>query len=157
MGMSDAEERAKRDPDKPAIDRSRKTPEQHKIFAQEMARGNSLRQSMIAAGYSEKQAGKGIKSVSKAMMRAMKNEGVKMADFGKSLDMDTLKHIAIGRLATNAIQGKDGGCLSAKQLGSHRDLNLWAAESQAGVIVISVPNHISENKSKLLESSESSD
>jgi nucleoid DNA-binding protein len=127
-----------------------KTAAQHKIFAKEMAAGNSIKQSMITAGYSEKQASKGVKAISQKMLKALSKEGVKLADFGKQFSLDELKNVAIGRLVQNAITGKDGGVMSAKTLGSHRDLNLWTPEQMAGVIVLQAPTFAAENKAKLL-------
>jgi hypothetical protein len=131
-----------------------KTKEHHKIFAKQMVAGNSIKQSMIAAGYSEKQASKGKAAVSNKMLKALAAEGYKMADFGKQFSMDELKNIAIGRLVTNSITGKDGGVMSAKTLGSHRDLNLWTPEQMAGVIVLQAPNFAVENKAKMLAEAE---
>lgn len=128
---------------------SRKTPTQHKTFARKMKEGCSIRESMIAAGYSEKQANKGQKAISKKMMGAMAKEGIKMADFAKQFTTKDLGDIVVGRLVTNAMVGRDGGVMSAKTLGSHKDLNLWTQESQAGVIVINMP-HISEEHLKQL-------
>lgn len=122
-----------------------------KAFAKNLAEGNSIRQSMIQAGYSEKQANKGKAAISKKMLKALSKEGYKMAEFGKQFSLDEIKHTVIGRLMTNAISGKDGGVMSAKTLGSHRDLNLWTPEQMAGIIVLNAPTQVIDNKAKLLE------
>jgi hypothetical protein len=122
-------------------------------FAKGISEGKTIKDAMIDAGYPKSRALRGTAGLTKKMVRAMADEGYKLAEFGKSLDLETLKNIAIGRLATNAIQGKDGGVMSAKQIGQHKDIGLWVAESMAGVIMINVPNQAIENKSKVIDAS----
>jgi hypothetical protein len=125
------------------------------IFAEKIADGGSIKQSMIDAGYPESRANKGLAGCSKRMIQAVAEEGIELAAFGKSLSLDTLKYIAIGRLAANAIEGRDGGVMSAKTLGSHRELNLWTPESMAGIIVITPPNQAVQNADKTIDAEES--
>lgn len=140
------------------MDTSRKSNAQIKTFAEKMVEGCSIRESMMAAGYSEKQANKGKRAINKRMLKAMAAEGYKLADLAKQFTTKDLGDIAIGRLVTNAMIGKDGGAISAKTLGSHRDLNLWQPDNQAGVIVLQVPQSIQlmseEEKQKMLNPEE---
>jgi hypothetical protein len=58
--------------------------------------------------------------------------------------------LALGRLAENAIKGKDGGAQSAKILGSHREFNAWTPDNQMGVILLNCPKEILEHKDEML-------
>lgn len=60
--------------------------------------------------------------------------------------------MVIGRLAVNTARGKDAGAMSAKILGSRRELNMFTPENQVGVFVVNPPQ--SPNLGKLIESDE---
>lgn len=120
----------------------RKSNAQLQEFAKKMVAGCSIRESMISAGYSEKQANKGKRAINKRMLKAMAAEGYKLADLARQFSIKDLGDIAIGRLVTNAMIGKDGGALSAKALGSHKDLNLFQSDAVTGMIVLQMPQHL---------------
>lgn len=110
-------------------------------MAEQLAKGEPIYQVMKKYGYSDGVAKLGVRGIPKGLLKHMKLKGYKVAELGNALRKhpDLLGDIAVGRLALNAMDGKDGGVMSAKTLGSHRDLNLWVPESQAGVIVLNVP------------------
>jgi hypothetical protein len=56
----------------------------------------------------------------------------RLVTLGKNTDKETRKHIVRGRLLQNAIQGKDGGAMSAKILGSESETQHVAAGIPAG-------------------------
>jgi hypothetical protein len=126
-----------------------------RVFAAKLASGQTIKQSMVEAGYPLSRAKRGIAGMSKKMLKALSAEGYDLAQYGKSLSLDTLKNMVIGRLATNVVNGKDGGVMSAKTLGSHRELNLFVPESQVGVIVLGMPGQIEAKREKLLEGASS--
>ena len=112
--------------------------------------GNNFFQSAVAAGMSPGQARKGTSKMTKAMLRAMIDEGVKLADLADEVGIEKAGKIAVGRLIVNAATGKDGGAMSAKILGSHHALNLWTPDTQVGVIVLNAPQTALDNKSAML-------
>jgi hypothetical protein len=131
-----------------------KTKGNAEVFVERIKSGDTLQRALEASGRSPKQARKGMAVVSAAMLKMLAKEGIKLAEFGKSLSTETLKNLAIGRLAKNAIDGSDKGVMSAKTLGSHKDINLWAVDSQVGVIVLGMPGQIEAKREKLLEAIE---
>jgi hypothetical protein len=128
----------------------RKTPQQHKklasLLAQEVPVGEALRE----AGWSERQSMKGWQAVPDRVVAQLPKKAKQLVALGKNTDKDTRKHIIRGRLLQNAIQGKDGGAMSAKILGSDTELNLWTPEFQQGLIVLTVPQSIMDRKAELL-------
>ena len=128
----------------------RKTPQQHKklasLLAQEVPVGEALRE----AGWSERQSMKGWQAVPDRVVAQLPKKAKQLVALGKNTDKDTRKHIIRGRLLQNAIQGKDGGAMSAKILGSDTELNLWTPEFQQGLIVLTVPQSIIDRKAELL-------
>jgi len=65
-------------------------------------------------------------------------------------DKETRKYLVRGRLLENTIAGKDGGAMSAKILGSDRELAMWEPELNQGVIVLQAPREAFERKAELL-------
>ncbi len=98
----------------------------------------TITSAMIEAGYSPATASQGMAAVP-ATVLALGMKGSNVYQVGKSLKVEDLRHLAIGRLAINVTEGKDGGVMSAKTLGSHRELNLWTADTQVGVILVQAP------------------
>lgn len=123
-------------------------------FVESIAQGKTIREALLDAGKSAKQARKGISAVNQQMMKGLAKEGYRLVALSEQFTQEQWGKIAIGRLIQNAMLGKDGGCLSAKQLGQHRDLQLWQPETVAGVIVLQTPTKISENVGKILEAEE---
>lgn len=112
--------------------------ERQKKAAENLAKGMSITEAMRDAGYSPGMSNNGMQKVP-LTVQALGVKGSSVWQAGKGMGIDDLKHLAIGRLVLNTIEGKDGGVMSAKTLGSHRELNLWTPESQVGVIVVNAP------------------
>lgn len=127
----------------------RKTPQQHKklasLLAQDVPVGEALRQ----AGWSERQSMKGWDAVPDKVLVRLPKKAQRLVALGKT-DKETRKHLVRGRLITNTIQGKDGGAMSAKILGSDTELNLWTPEFQQGLIILQTPQAIIDKKAELL-------
>lgn len=111
--------------------------------------GESLKKVLMDAGYSENTANRGWSSVSNRAIKLLSRKGLRLKALGE-IDAETQEKIVRGRLVYNTIKGSDKGILSAKALGSDRRINMFVAESQAGIVVISVPNQVMEQKAKLL-------
>ena len=111
--------------------------------------GHSIMKAMLDAGYCESQAKQGWAGVPKKVVQLLAKKGARLVEFG-AIDAETQEKLVRGRLVQNVIRGSDKGVLSAKALGSDKRISMWQADIQAGVIVISVPNQVIENKAKLL-------
>ena len=114
-----------------------------------LAQGESYSSALLAAGYSPNVAKKGRAGVPDAVLRMVPKKAAKLRELGK-LGSDVYRELVLGRLAENTIQGKDAGVMSAKTLGSTKELDMFRTESQVGVIVVNAPN--SAEMGKLLES-----
>src|SRR6266576_4511454 len=115
-----------------------------------MDTGDSLKQALMSAGYSESTANGGWDAVPNRVMRLLGKKGIRFKTLGE-IDAATQEKLVRGRLVYNTIKGSDKGVLSAKALGSDRRVNMFQPDIQAGVVVISIPQNVLENKSKLLE------
>jgi len=131
-------------------DAQKRKPDQRRC-ARLLAQGVSYSEAMIQSGYSVNTAKRGKDGVPDVVWRMVPAKAKRLLELGK-LDTETYKRLTLGRLADNVIQGKDGGVMSAKALGSTRELDLFRTESQVGVIVVNAPN--SAEMGKLLESLE---
>jgi len=115
--------------------------------------GDSLKKALTDAGYSESTAAGGWDAVPNRVVKLLAKKGLRLKELGK-IDPETQEQLVRGRLVYNVIKGSDKGVLSAKALGSDKRINMFAPDIQAGIIVISVPNTVIENKAKLLEDSD---
>jgi hypothetical protein len=124
----------------------------HKKLAEELGTmeesGQTIKGAMMASGYSEPMASRGWTGVPKSVFALLAKRGTKLTRLGAELSLDDCKHLVLGRLAENCVKGKDGGVMSAKVLGSRRELNLWTPDSQVGVIVL---NQSQAQVEKMLE------
>jgi hypothetical protein len=112
--------------------------ERQKKAAEGLRAGKTIKAALLDAGYAETTAKMGMRAVPLSVQTlGIKGSGVWRV--GKGLSIDDFKYLALGRLAVNTAEGKDGGVMSAKTLGSHRELNLWTPESQIGLIVVNAP------------------
>jgi len=113
--------------------------ERQKKAAANLQAGMPIKAAMLDAGYSEAVANNGMRKVPMTV-QALGIKGTDVYQAGKGMSIEDLKHLAIGRLVLNVTEGKDGGVMSAKTLGSHRELNLWTPESQIGLMVVNAPD-----------------
>jgi len=130
--------------------RAKKTPEQCRKLADLIGEGVPVSKAMVEAGWSQGTANKGYKAIPRAVLAMLPAKQKELIALGKSTSPDDVRHLVSGRLIENAAQGKDKGALSAKILGSRRDLNMWIPDSQTGLIVIQAPQSAIDNKAKLL-------
>jgi hypothetical protein len=107
----------------------RPTPQQRKA-AQLLVDGMPIRKALVAAGYSDKQARKGIAAIrSRAgLCKALEEENRRWTPEARAA-------LIRGRLIWNVIQGTDRGVRSAKLLGQEHDLSLWRPEAQRRIVV----------------------
>lgn len=118
-----------------------KTAQQHHEFASAYVAGTPLTKALVLAGYSPKQARKGMAIVnrSKGLRQAIAEHGKLLADLGGNISPQQQENLVRGRLVLNTIRGTDKGTPSAKALGSDKRVSMWRAESQAGIVVLEAP------------------
>jgi hypothetical protein len=131
----------------------RKTPQQRAKLAQLLANDTPVGAALIAAGWSPTQALKGWDAVPDAVFTKLPKKAQRLVALGKT-DKDTRRNLVRGRLVSNTISGKDGGAMSAKILGSDKELAMWEPESQTGIVVLSAPQYAIDHKEELLKSEE---
>lgn len=115
-----------------------KTPEQHRQFAKALESGKNIKESLITAGYSEKQASKGRAAISGNLLQALTPSGRRLIVAARKMTWQDREDLIIGRLQENIENGSDKAALSAKIMGSHKSLALWQPENQTGVVVLNV-------------------
>jgi hypothetical protein len=126
---------------------------QYPDMAKKLAKGLRPRDVLLEAGYSEKQSSKGWAAVPDGVKLLLPAKGKRLMNLG-SVDPQTQKKLLLGRLVDNVMEGKDGGAMSAKILGSHRELSLWTPEQNQGVVVIQVPQSAIDRKAEILQAAE---
>jgi hypothetical protein len=123
--------------------RSRRSAEQIDAFRVAYAESKHIPTALLAAGHSEAAARRGRASLSaplRAIVAELDTQDIKeFAAKGKHLNPEVLTDVVKYRLARNTVDGKDAGTLSAKQLGSLKDLNMFTADVAVGVQVNVVP------------------
>lgn len=100
--------------------------------------GLSLRAAMLDAGYTEKVANRGLRSIPKKVLKLMGRGSKNLIALGK-ITAEDQEQLVRGRLAYNTIRGQDKGVMSAYRLGQDRRVNMFVAESQTGIMVIQAP------------------
>jgi hypothetical protein len=137
--------------------RARKTPEQYRKAADLLGQGVPVGKALTEAGWSAKQAAKGYSKIPAGVLKLLPAKQKELIALGKSTTPDDMKHAVLGRAIENVMHGKDGGVQSAKLLGSYRDLNMWTPDTQMGLIVLTAPQSVIDNKAKLLASCDEED
>lgn len=110
-----------------------------RAVAANLQAGDTIKDAMVKAGYSEGQASRGIAAVPDRVWRLLGKDSKQLAARGAALTVETLKNLAMGRMADNLVEGKDKAAMTLKLAGSHRDLNLWTPDSQVGVVILNSP------------------
>jgi len=127
------------------------TERHHKLAEsiEKMNPGDSLKQVLMGAGYSEQTSNHGWEAVPNRVVKLLSRKGLRLKALGE-IDADTQEKLTRGRLVYNVIKGSDKGVLSAKALGSDKRISMFAPDIQAGVIVLQMPTPVLEQKDKLL-------
>lgn len=108
----------------------------------------SIRGAMLKNGYCEAKANMGMEGIPKsALAMLLERESPKLARW-QTMTTQDYKALVMARLSENCYEGRDGGVMSAKALGSIRELNLFTPDSQIGVIVVNAPG--TEEVAKLI-------
>lgn len=125
-----------------------KTAQQHQEFARAYVAGTPLTRALVLAGYSPKQAKKGMVIVnrSKGLRRAIAEHGRLLAELGGNISAQQQEYLVRGRLVLNTIRGTDKGTLSAKTLGSERRLSMWQSDTQSGLVILNAPTVTSKTE-----------
>ena len=127
-----------------------KSLETHRKVSESLLQGKSASAALRDAGYSANTVKAGPRAISKTTLRMLGKAGQRLVALSQHSSPEALQHLAVGRLMENCVKGRDAGVMSAKTLGSHRDLNLWTPESQAGTIVFNMPTVVVNNAAKVL-------
>src|SRR6185369_15827136 len=118
-----------------------------KAFTEAIKSGETIGKALMAAGYSEKVARKGRDGIPQHMMQALLKEGIKL---GQSITPQDQEQLIRGKLLENALMGNDKAVQSLKLLGQDKRVNMFTADSAAGVVAIQV--NISNEKPEQLGS-----
>ena len=124
-----------------------KTAQQHQEFARAYVTGVPLKRALVLAGYSPKQAKKGMVIVnrSKGLRQAIIEHARLLVELGSNISAREQVNLVRGRLVLNTIRGIDKGTSSARALGSEKRVSMWRPENEMGVLVISPPASFDEN------------
>ena len=118
----------------------RKTKAQHEKLAKLLDAGTPVCAALEQAGWSKNQAAKGTSKIPQAVYSMLSKKAKGLITLGRETGKEDRKSLVLGRLIENVTQGKDKGAMSAKILGSDRELNLWSPDSQTGIIVLQQPS-----------------
>jgi len=106
--------------------------------------GGALR----ANGYSESTANMGLAGVPKtALAMLLEKSAPKLARW-QTMTTKDYKALVLARLSENVYEGRDGGVMSAKALGGIKELAMFQAESQVGIVIVQAPG--AEEVAKLI-------
>src|ERR1700731_837890 len=126
-----------------------KTPEQRAKLAKLLAAKTPVCEALHEAGYSPRASAQGWDRVPQRVLDKLPKDSIELAELGK-VHMDVRKDLIRGRLITNLLEGKDGGAMSAKILGSESELNMWTPDTQVGLIVLNAPQNAADRKQEML-------
>lgn len=108
-------------------------------FKRTYRKTGSVRQSALAAGYSQNVANMGLQSLPKSVrtyILTRKKKLDKLEKLGATLTAQQQENTVRGALFANVAAGKDQAVNSLKMLGQDRRVDMWKPESAQGVIVI---------------------
>ena len=120
-----------------------------------LSEGKPIRTALLDAGYSQASANQGMarirRSVPLAVAYAQEVERLRNSPVPPA---QIRTQIVRAKLLENVAQNRDNAVQSLKLLGQDRELSLWQPESQAGIIVLSIPPALQdpEVRRRLLES-----
>jgi hypothetical protein len=130
--------------------RAKKTPEQYAKLANLLGDGVPVNKAMAQAGWSETQAAKGWQKVPKGVIKMLPKSAKRLMELGKQTPAEDMRALVHGRLIDNVTKGTDKAAQSAKILGTSRDLNMWTPDMQMGLVILTAPQAMIDNKAKLL-------
>lgn len=114
--------------------------ERHKAVAEDLAAGKPIYSTMVSHGYSPAVASTGMQGVPVSALRLVLEKTnpdlVQYLSVNSNADM---KDLVLARLKANVSAGRDGGVMSAKALGSIKELSMFQPDSQVGIIVVNAP------------------
>lgn len=131
--------------------RGRKSPEQIQAVAKRLAEGATVKDALLAGGYSENVAKMGRKALSDRVWNQLVVDGKKYGDFAREFKPEERADLVRGKLLENAIRGKDVACNSLKLIGQDKDVGMFQSDTQVGVIVLQVPQSITNSTLPVLD------
>jgi hypothetical protein len=122
-------------------DKRAKHPAEDYIKAAKLiAQGEPVTKALPAAGFSEHLARKGKAGLTGPLKRALMAEMGKgyenLITYGRNVKPEDMRLAVLGGIARNLGQQTDKGVNSLKLAGSLRELNMFTADSQVGIIVL---------------------
>jgi hypothetical protein len=119
---------------------------QQRKAARLLANGVPIKQALVAAGYSEAQARKGVAAIKSraGLCQALVEEA-------RHWTPEVRAALIRGRLIWNVIHGVDRGARSAKLLGAEKDVSMWLKTEQQGVVGVSTRASFPEYNQRLLD------
>lgn len=78
-------------------------------------------------------------AISGNLVTALSAKGRNLIKLSKSLTIEQQQHLLVGRLIDNVERGTDKGVMSAKVLGSRKEISLWTPDLQVGVVLVNAP------------------
>ena len=115
-----------------------------KKIGEALAAGSTKGDALIAGGYSNTTAKRGVKGLSEERQalidveytKALKKNARHLIAASQEHDTEALRHLARGRLIENTIAGKDDGIQSAKTIANLDETGMIKPQIQQGVIII---------------------
>jgi hypothetical protein len=132
--------------------KSKKTKEQIAAFETALANGDTIENARLAAGYAPSAAKRGKDGLPKELMAILvkmkRADAQELMALGRAVrsNLEEAKDLVFGRLSHNAMTGSDAGTLSAKTLGSIKEIDCFTKEVIVGVQI----NQLSPTLEKLI-------
>jgi hypothetical protein len=111
-------------------------------FAAAIKDKRPIKRALMAAGYAEAQASKGMATVMKSepLQRALLSIGVDYSKIGEKLDADHITKAITGKLYTGMLTGDESGINATKMLGQLRTVGAFQNENLIQAVIIQAPD-----------------
>jgi len=123
----------------------------HDAVADFVEQGNTLRQAMLKAGYSEGRANRGIAGVPKVVIEKLARRGLHFAGLAEAYgNEDKRRDLVRGALVSNVLNGKDTATKSLELLGRDTALGMFRNDANMLAVQINIPVGLQSAFSELL-------
>lgn len=113
----------------------------HRKVAETLESGASLKDALLAGGYSESMAARGMSTVQSSgpLIRILVETG-HYSGLSAQLAPEDIKDFVAGKLVENAVDGKDRAPQSLKMLGSIKGVDMFQQEQIIGGMILNIPS-----------------
>jgi hypothetical protein len=113
----------------------------HPKVAEVLNAGASLKDALLAGGYTDTMASRGMATVNQSapLIRVLTETG-QYAGLSAQLNPERIKDFVTGHLVENIADGKDKAPQSLKMLGSIKGVDMFQAEQIIGGMILNVPD-----------------